>query len=146
MAAKWLIESVCTKPAFLVIVRFSATVINIIIKSNRERKGFISPYSFYTHHWEKLAKAQGRSWCRGHRGMLLTGLLPIVFSTCLLIAPRTTLATVLPPTGIWALPHESSIKKMHDRLAYRPLDGGIFYQLLSLLQKMTLACVKLTSN
>lgn len=49
MAAKWFVQSVCTKPAFLVIVRFSATVINTTIKSSCERKGFISPYSFYAH-------------------------------------------------------------------------------------------------
>lgn len=34
MAAKWFAQSVCTKPAFPVIVRFSDTVINTIIKSN----------------------------------------------------------------------------------------------------------------
>jgi hypothetical protein len=30
-----------------------------------------------------------RSWCRAHGGMLLTGLLPLAFSACSLIEPKT---------------------------------------------------------
>jgi hypothetical protein len=44
------------------------------------------------------SKARSRSWCRGHGGMLLTGLLPLACSTCLLIEPKTTIPGMVPPT------------------------------------------------
>jgi hypothetical protein len=40
----------------------------------------------------------GRSWCRGHGGVLLTGLLPLACSACFLIEPRTTSLGMAPPT------------------------------------------------
>jgi hypothetical protein len=36
------------------------------------------------------SRSGSRSWCRGHRGMLLTGLLPLACSACFLIEPKTT--------------------------------------------------------
>jgi hypothetical protein len=40
----------------------------------------------------------GRSWCRGHGRVLLTGLLPMACSACFLIEHRTTSPKVAPPT------------------------------------------------
>jgi hypothetical protein len=36
------------------------------------------------------SRSGSRSWCRGHGGMLLTGLLPLACSACSLIEPKTT--------------------------------------------------------
>jgi hypothetical protein len=43
----------------------------------------------------------GRSWCRGHGGALLTGLLPLSCSVCFLIEPRTTSLGMAPLTMGW---------------------------------------------
>lgn len=40
--------------------------------------------------------------------------------------PGTTCPVVAPPTVVWALPYQSLIKKMHRRLAHRPVWWGIF--------------------
>jgi hypothetical protein len=58
----------------------------------------------------------GRSWCRGHRGVLLTGLLLVVCSACFLIEPRTTISEVSPPTAAGPFPHQLLIKKIPCRL------------------------------
>ena len=58
----------------------------------------------------------GRSWCRGHGRVLLTGLIPMACSACFLIEPRTTSPGMTPPTMGWALSHWSLIKKMPCRL------------------------------
>jgi hypothetical protein len=34
------------------------------------------------------SRSESRSWCRGHGGMFLTGLLPLACSACSLIEPR----------------------------------------------------------
>jgi hypothetical protein len=44
------------------------------------------------------SRSGSRSWCRGHGGMLLTGLLPLPCSVCFLIEPRTTSPGMVPPT------------------------------------------------
>ena len=54
----------------------------------------------------------GRSWCRGHGGVLLTGLLPMACSACFLVEPRTTSPGMALPTMGWALPHWWLIVKM----------------------------------
>ena len=51
----------------------------------------------------------GRSWCRGHRGVLLTGLLPMTCSTCFL---SFLIPGMSPPTMGWTLFHQSLIKMM----------------------------------
>jgi hypothetical protein len=38
-----------------------------------------------------------RSWCRDHGGMLFTGLLPLAYSACFLIEPKTTSPGMAPP-------------------------------------------------
>ena len=55
---------------------------------------------------------EGRSRCRSHGGMLLTGLLLIAYTACLLIEPRTTVPGMTPSAMGWALPSQSLIKKM----------------------------------
>jgi hypothetical protein len=70
----------------------------------------------------------GRSWCRGHGGVLLTGLLYMACSACFLIEPKTTSPVMTPPTMGWALPHPSLIEKMLYRwISWRHfLTGGSF--------------------
>jgi hypothetical protein len=63
----------------------------------------------------------GRSWCRSHGGMLLTGLLIMACSACFLIEPRTTSPRMASPTMGWALPNQSLIKKMPYSLACSPI-------------------------
>lgn len=49
------------------------------------------------------------SWCKGHRGMLLTDLFFMAYSACFLIEPRATSPETAPLTTGWALPHPSLI-------------------------------------
>ena len=44
----------------------------------------------------------GRSSCRGNEGVLLTGLFPVAYSACVLIAPRPISPEMTPPTVGWA--------------------------------------------
>jgi hypothetical protein len=44
------------------------------------------------------SRSGSRSWCRGHGGMLLTGLFPLACSTCFLIESKTTSPGMAPPT------------------------------------------------
>jgi hypothetical protein len=44
------------------------------------------------------SRSGSRSWCRGHGGMCLTGLLPLACSACSLIEPKTTSPEMAPPT------------------------------------------------
>jgi hypothetical protein len=44
------------------------------------------------------SRSGSRSWCRGHGGMLLTGLLLLACSACFLIEPKTTSPGMVPPT------------------------------------------------
>ena len=56
------------------------------------------------------SRSGSRSWCRGHGEMFLTGLLPLAYSACSLIEPKTTSPGMVPPTRgpfLWSL-----IKKM----------------------------------
>ena len=71
----------------------------------------------------------GRSWCRGHDWVQLTGLLLMACSACFLIESRTTSPGMASPTRDWALSHQSLIKKMtcmdlmkeHSQLSFPPL-------------------------
>jgi hypothetical protein len=44
------------------------------------------------------SRSESRSWCRGHGGMLLTGLLPLACSACCLIESKTTSLGMAPST------------------------------------------------
>jgi hypothetical protein len=50
----------------------------------------------------------------------------LVCSICLPIHYRTICPKVVPFTVGWALSHQSSMKKIPHRLAYRQFDGAIF--------------------
>jgi hypothetical protein len=51
---------------------------------------------------------EGRDWCRGHGGVLLTGLLPMACSACFLIQLRSS----SPGMAGWVRPHGSLTEKM----------------------------------
>jgi hypothetical protein len=69
------------------------------------------------------SRSESRSWCRGHGGMLFTGLLPLACSACSLIEPKTTSPGMVPPTG--ALAPWSLIEKMpHSWISWRHFPNG----------------------
>lgn len=74
-------------------------------------------YTFVSvHHKRKSGQeSEGRSWCRGHGGVLLTGLLPMACLTCFLIEPRTTSTGDGKTHNGLGPPHQPLIKKMLDR-------------------------------
>jgi hypothetical protein len=51
------------------------------------------------------SRSGSRSWCRGHGGMFLTGLLPLTCSACFLIEPKTTSPEMVPPLILTAVSH-----------------------------------------
>jgi hypothetical protein len=58
-------------------------------------------------------KPGGRSWCKGHGGVLLIGLLHRAScSVFFLVELKTSSPEVAPPTVGWALPHQALFKKM----------------------------------
>lgn len=67
---------------------------------------------------------EGRSSYRGHRRMLLAGLLPTTYSTCFLIQPRITCPEVVLLSVAWLFPHLLLIKKM----PYRQVIMGLTYK------------------
>ena len=71
---------------------------------------------------------EGRSWYRGHGGMLLTRLLLLGCSVCFLIESRTTIPGMVPPTMCCALLPWSLIEKMpYNLILWRHfLKGGSF--------------------
>jgi hypothetical protein len=83
-------------------------------KLGEERKGLLELHFHSTvHHWRKSGRDPGgRSWCRGHGGMLLTGLLIMACSPCFLIEPRANSPGMALPTMGWALPNQLLIKKL----------------------------------
>ena len=104
-----------------VLVCFFVTVINIRI-TNPWGEMSASPYTSRSlslhfrvtvHSLEKSGQ-ELRMWA-----VLLSGLFPMACSACFLLQPRITCLGVTPPTVIWPLPHQSSIKKMTHTHAYR---------------------------
>ena len=86
-----------------VLVRVSIPAQTSWPRSKLWRKGFIRltlPYccsSPRSQDWNS-SRSGSRSWCRGHGGMFLTGLLPLACSACSLIEPKTTSPEMVPPT------------------------------------------------
>ena len=102
--------------------------INTIIKASQGEKGLFASLSLLILKEVRTGtqtghefKPGGRSWCRGHGEVLLTGLLSL-----LSIAPRTTSPEVALSITCWANSHPSLIKKVPHRLAYSQSYGGIF--------------------
>jgi hypothetical protein len=52
--------------------------------------------------------------------VLLTGLLPMAYSACFLIEPRTTRSGMAPDTMGWVLPHQPLIKKIPPQACLQP--------------------------
>ena len=122
---------------------------NIMTRSKLGRKGFIwftLPY-FSSSLGEVRTRTQAgrepgsRSWCRGHGGALLTGLLILPCSVCFLLYLMPTYPRIVPSTMDWAPPdpHQSLVKKMpHSWILWRcSLNWGSLYS-------RELACVRLT--
>jgi hypothetical protein len=86
------------------------------------------------------SRSGSRSWCRGHGGMLLTGLLPLSCPACFLIEPR------LPAQGWhhpqWALPPWSLVEKM----PYRWISWRHFLTWISFLCDNSSLCQVDTQN
>ena len=66
-------------------------------------KGLFSLHFHIAVHYQRRQdwnsrRSGSRSWCRGHGGMFLTGLLPLACSACFLIEPKTTRPRMAPPT------------------------------------------------
>jgi hypothetical protein len=111
------------------------------------------------HHCSSLKKVKtgnptelepgGRSWCSGHRGVLLTGLRHMACSACFLIESRTSSPGMAPPTRGWALFHQSLIKKMLYWLASSLVLWRYFLNWGSLLSDDISVCqvdIKLSST
>jgi len=99
-----------------VLVRVSIPAQTSRPRSKSGRKGLIqhSTLLFITkgsQDWNSH-RSGSRSWCRGHGGMLLTGLLPLACSACFLIEPRTTSPGMAPLTMGWVLPPWPLVEKM----------------------------------
>jgi hypothetical protein len=102
-------------------------------KSSLGREGFAQLTSHTAvHHprevgWKKLrAGTWGWSWCRGHGGVLLTGLLIMACSVCFLLEPG-------PPAQGWhwqsagPSPVNHQLKKCHTGLPIARSFGGSFF-------------------
>jgi hypothetical protein len=64
-------------------------------QNNLKKKGIVSSYSLEP----MMTGSQGRDLEAGaDGGMLLTGLLPLAYSACLLVEPRTVSLGMAPPT------------------------------------------------
>jgi hypothetical protein len=82
------------------------------VGEERVYSAYISTLLFITkgsQDWNS-SRSGSRSWCRGHGGMFLTGLLPLSCSACSLIEPKTTRQGWSHPQG--AFPPWSLIEKM----------------------------------
>lgn len=66
-----------------------------------------------------------RRWCKGQGVLLLTGLLLMACSVCLLTECRATRLGMAPAPVGRTLPHEPLTKKMSHRLAYSQSAGAI---------------------
>ena len=78
-------------------------------------KGLFSLYFHIAVHHQRMqdwnsSRSGSRSWCRGHGGMFLTGLLPLACSACFLIELRLPAQRWPRPQG--GLPAWSLIEKM----------------------------------
>ena len=66
------------------------------------------------------SRSESRSWCGGHGGIFLTGLLPLVCSVCSLIEPKNTCQQMVLPTRGPSPSPWSLIEKMpHNCISWR---------------------------
>ena len=130
---------------------------NTMTKAKWGGKGLFGLHFHSTvHHWRKsgrelkqVRKPGVRSWCRGHEGVLLIGLLFTACSACFLVKPRATILGVLSLIIVWALPYQSLIKKMSYSLAYSLILWRHFLSGISLVSDDASLCqvdIKLAST
>ena len=128
-----------------VLVRVSIPGQNIMTKKQVGEERVYSAYTFRllfitkrSQDWNS-SRSGSRRWCRGHGGMLLTGLLPLACSACSLIEPRLPVQRWSHPQG--AFPPWSLIEKM----PYSWISWRHFLNWSSFLCDNS-SCVKLTQN
>jgi hypothetical protein len=137
---------VCLLVGWLVCWHFSQgfySCTNIItkkqVREERVYSAYISTLLFITKgsQGRDSSRSGSRSWCRGHGGMFLTGLLPLTCSVCSLIEHKTISRGMAPPTmgpPLLITNWEKTLK----------LDLMDTFPHLKLFSVITLACVKLT--
>jgi hypothetical protein len=77
------------------------------VGEERVYSAYISTLLFITEgsqDWNS-SRSESRSWCRGHEGLFLTGLLPLACSACFLIEPRLPAQRWSHPQGALPLDH-----------------------------------------
>jgi hypothetical protein len=87
------------------------------------------------------SRSGSRSWCRGHRGMFITGLLPLACSASSLIEPKTRL-----PVQRWSHPQGAfPTWSLIEKMPYSWISWRHFLNWSSFLCDNS-SCVKLTQN
>lgn len=111
----WLLENNGVKERRRVRVSIAVSINQY--NGNFKRKGFAwlpyhSPLRKVKTGTQTKQGTGDRTWCIGHGGMLLTGLLPMPCSVCFLTESRTTSLEKSWPTVDWALSHPPLIDEM----------------------------------
>lgn len=90
----------------------------------------ISSYHFPEGSWGKNSKHEpsSRNWSRGHGGVLLSCLLSMACSACVLKQPRDTCPGAALATLHYSVLRQSSVKNLHHRLVYRSILMEVFSQ------------------
>lgn len=103
-------------------------------KQPEEGRIYLSYMSWATVHWEKRRQEYKEGWnleaaadIEAMRVVLLIGFLQMAWSACFLMAPRTTSLRVAPIMVSELGPsYQPTIKKMHHKLAHRPVEWDYF--------------------
>lgn len=66
----------------------------------------------------------GRNGSGDHGRVLLSDLFFMACSVCFFLPSQMTSPGVVLPTGIWVLPHQSPMEKIHLSLAHKPISVG----------------------
>jgi hypothetical protein len=117
---------------WVVLVRVSIPGQNIMMKKQVGEERIYSAYTSTlgsitegSQYWNSSGSGS-RSWCRGHGGMLLTGLLPLACSACSLIEPRLPAQRWSHPQG--DLPHWPLIETMpHSWISRRHFPNWSYF-------------------
>lgn len=112
-----------------ILAKVSITVIKYHWKTFGEAKVYFSWHFHITVHHDGKSRYQiGRdsrssNWNKCSGGVLLIGFLPISCSDCFtaLLESRARISEMLPPMVNFSFPYQSSIKKLHHRLAHKPI-------------------------
>lgn len=119
-------HSKCSKPlsplsnstvSLVVFIYFSIVMIKPHDQKPGREEKIYPVLQFVVHHPGK----PGKNWSRGHGEILLIDLLLMARLDCFLIAPRATSPRVVLPTVNCSLSYQSSVNKMHHKLAHKPI-------------------------